>query len=255
MKTLLKAVGMLAIAAGTASADIRLDLPSNHVMLPASAVEAIALDSGATSRGTPVYSSIPGPYSALANGAFAQRDDYVSVHPATGSGNFIMDAFKFAGGVTAVGGILDIFFLDAGLNVVSSFGVTLNTAGDFIWTITPTVPAPAAIGGFMQIQTRTGTTGRWFATSHGCGPRLQQLRLRPRQHVQLRSEDRFVRAPGSPRPRRGSPPRPWWPRRHPSSSLIRTQHEPRAEQIRKFITVGPASRRADLLFVTDPQTT
>lgn len=170
MKTVLKAVGMLAIAAGTASADIRLDLPSNHIMLPASAVTANALDAGGSTRGTPVYSSIPGPYSALANGAFAQRDDYVSVHPATGSGNFIMDAFQFAGGVTAVGGILDIFFLDAGLNVVSSFGVTLGSAGDFIWTITPTVPAPAAIGGFMQIQTRTGTTGRWFATSTPAAP-------------------------------------------------------------------------------------
>lgn len=170
MKTVLKAVGMLAIAAGTASADIRLDLPSNHVMLPASAVEAIALDSGATSRGTPVYSSMVGPFSALAAGAFAHRDDYVSIHPPTGSGNFIMDAFKFAGGVTAVGGILDFFFLDAGLNVVSSFGVTLPSAGDFLWTITPTVPAPAAVGGFLQIQSRTGTTGRWFATSTAAAP-------------------------------------------------------------------------------------
>lgn len=170
MKTVLKAVALLAIAAGTASADIRLDLPSNHVMLPASAVDALALDAGATSRGTPVYSSMAGPFSALAAGTFVHRDDYVSVHPATGSGNFIMDVFQFAGGVTAVGGILDIFFLDAGLNVVSSFGVSLPTAGDFLWTITPTVPAPVAVGGFMQIQSRTGSAGRWFATSTAALP-------------------------------------------------------------------------------------
>ena len=170
MKNVLKIAGVLALAAGTASADIALDLPSNHVMLPASAVSARPLDSVDTNRGAPMYSSIPGPYSALAASAFAHRDDYVSIHPATSSGTFLMDAWRFVGGVTAVGMTLDFFFLDAGLNIVSSFGVPLSSAGNFIWTITPTVPAPVANGGFLQIQVRAGSTGQWFATSTAAAP-------------------------------------------------------------------------------------
>lgn len=175
MKTVLKVVGLLALAAGTASADVRLDLPANHVMLPASAVTANALDSSASDRGAPVYSSIPGGYSAYAAGAFAKIDDYQSIHPATGSGNFKMDAWKFVGGVTAIGGILDFFFLDNSNNVISSFGVTLNTAGDFIWTITPTIPANVAVNGRLQIQNRTGTSGRWFMTTTAPFPGTNSL--------------------------------------------------------------------------------
>ncbi len=170
MKTVLKVVGLLALAAGSASADLVLPLPSNHVMLPASAVMANPLDTSDTSRGAPVYSSIPGPYSALATSAFAYRDDYASIHPATTSGNFMMDAWKFVGGVTTAGMTLDFFFLDSALNVVSSFGVPLSSGGNFIWTITPTVPAPVAINGFLQIQVRTGSTGQWFATAVPASP-------------------------------------------------------------------------------------
>jgi len=170
MKTALKIAGLLALAAGTASADIALPLPSNHAMLPASAVVARPLDSTDATRGVPVYSSIPGPYSALVAGAFAHRDDYQSVHPATGSGNFQMDAMRFVGGVTAVGGILDFFFLDAtGSTIISSFGVAFPSAGDFIWTIT-VGSLPVGVNGQLQIQSRTGTTGRWFATSTAAAP-------------------------------------------------------------------------------------
>ncbi len=177
MKTALKITGLLALAAGTASADIALPLPSNHVMLPASAVVARPLDSTDATRGAPMYSSIPGPYSAFTAGAFAHRDDYQSVHPATGSGNFQMDAMRFVGGVTAVGGILDFFFLDAtGTTVISSFGVTFPSAGDFIWTITMTGgPLPVGVNGQLQIQSRTGTSGRWFMTTTAAAPGTNSL--------------------------------------------------------------------------------
>ncbi|MCW5769400.1 MAG: hypothetical protein KIT19_12025 [Phycisphaeraceae bacterium] len=175
MKTALKVVGVLALVAGSASADIRLDLPSNHVMLPASAVQAIDLSSGAVSRGTPVYSSMLGPFSAFAAGSFAHIDDYQSVHPATASGNFKMDAWRFAGGVTAVNGILDFFFLDNSNNIISSFGVALPSAGDFLWTITPTIPADVAVNGRLQIQSRTGTTGRWYMTTTAPVPGTNSL--------------------------------------------------------------------------------
>lgn len=164
-------VGILALVAlaGSASAGI-IDLPANHFMVPADAISGSALDSEQT-QGTPVYSSIPGPYSAFAAAAFAGKDDYVT--NLGGTGNFTADAFKFVGGVTAVGGILDIFFLDAaGTGVISSFGVALPTAGDFIWTITlnGTSGLPAAKAGQVQIQTRTPSLGRWFLTSTAAAP-------------------------------------------------------------------------------------
>lgn len=152
--------GLLALAAlaGTASADI-ISVPANQPMYEAT---GSPLD-GPSPRGAPVYSSIPGPYFAFAAGAFANRDDYTSTLP--GVGNFTMDAMRFVGGVAAVGNILDFFFLDPANNVVSSFGVSFPQAGDFIWTITLGAGLPAAKVGQMQIQNRTGSTGRWFMTT------------------------------------------------------------------------------------------
>lgn len=161
MKTTISAVCALAMLAGTASADF-IPLPSGHQMLSVEALSAQPLDAAQT-RGTAVYSSIPGPYAALVAGAFANRDDYTT--NMAGTGNFSMDVFVFVGGVQQVGGILDIFMLDNANNVVSSFGVALPQAGDFIWTITLATPINAAKSGQVQIQSGAGTTGRWFATS------------------------------------------------------------------------------------------
>lgn len=156
------AFGLLAVAglAAAASADF-INVPANQRTVLS--VTAAGLDE-VTPAGTPVYAGIPGPYTAYAVGAFAENDDYQT----GGAGNFQCDVVKFVGGVSAVGGTLDFFFLDStGVNVISSFAVALPSAGDFIWTITLT-PGPgftAAHDGRLHIQTRLGTTGRWFMTT------------------------------------------------------------------------------------------
>lgn len=168
MRTTFGILALVALA-GSASAGI-IDLPASHFMVPADAISAADLGSEET-QGTVGYSSIPGPYSAFAAAAFAGKDDYVT--NIAGAGNFTADKFRFVGGVTAVGGILDIFFLDAaGTGVISSFGVSLPSAGDFIWTITLNGVAglPAAKAGQVQIQTRTPSLGRWFLTSTPAAP-------------------------------------------------------------------------------------
>jgi hypothetical protein len=116
-----------------------------------------------------VYDSIGGPYSAFASGAFAQNDDYqanLANTPYLNQSTFQVTTVKFVGGVSAVGGTLDFFFLDAaGANVFSSFSATLGSAGDFIWTITLNPGFYALTNGRLQIQNRTGTSGRWFFTT------------------------------------------------------------------------------------------
>jgi uncharacterized protein (TIGR03382 family) len=169
----MKSVFVLALAAcaGAASAqtfgEARLLQPGEY------SLTATALEAGwAGPEAAPgvVYSGIPGPYTALTAGAFTQRDDYSAAAP-LGDSNRVW-SFTFVGGVAAANGVLDVFFLDTGAigpaNVVSSFGVMLPRAGDFIWTITfnPAIaPRPTiAQNGGVQIQSRTGTAGRWFFT-------------------------------------------------------------------------------------------
>lgn len=124
------------------------------------------LESGVSyeERATVVYTGIPG---TPGYQAFAARtgslgfDDYQS----TMAGNFDnISEFKFVGGVTAAGGILDINFFDADANAVSSVALQLPQAGNFIWTIT-TPGTLAAKNGIMQIVARAGTTGQWFLTA------------------------------------------------------------------------------------------
>jgi hypothetical protein len=143
-------------------------LPVPSTLIQATPADAAELDSLGI-QGTPVYSSIPGPYAAFASGTFATRDDYQTTIPGGFATRFTMDQFKFVGGVSAVGGILDFFILEHNTNnVMASFGVQLGQAGDFIWTIT--LNGGAGIGnipaaGDVQIQTRGTTTGRWFMTT------------------------------------------------------------------------------------------
>ena len=154
------AFGMLAVAglAAAASADF-ITVPQNHRMMSAvaSQLDSVQIET------TVLYSSIPGPYSAFGVASFASNDDYTTT--TGGAGQFECDQLRFVGGVGQVGGILDFFFLDStGTNVISSFGVTLGSAGDFIWTIT-NIGELADHTGRLQIQTRGSTTGRWFMTT------------------------------------------------------------------------------------------
>ena len=165
-----KALACVVVAgcACAAQADL-LQLPDGAPVYNASNSLITSLPLGASdpTDGVPVYSSIPGPYSAFAAGQFASRDDYVSNQ---GGSTFNMDALRFAGGVTTAGMQLDFFLLDSATNVVSSFGVTLPQGGDFIWTIT-VGSLPAATAGFLQIQTHSATdSGRWFLTTTAAAP-------------------------------------------------------------------------------------
>ncbi len=158
------AFGLLAVAglAAAASADF-ITVPQNQRMMTAvaSQLDSVEIET------TVLYSSIPGPYSAFAVGSFASNDDYTTT--TGGAGQFECDQLRFVGGVAQVGGVLDFFFLDStGTNVISSFGVALPSAGDFIWTITG-VASMADHTGRLQIQTRGATTGRWFMTTTAPG--------------------------------------------------------------------------------------
>lgn len=141
--------------------------------VPSTLIQAAPGDAGEIGElapaGTSVYSSLAGPYSAYALGAFANRDDYQTSIAGGFGTRFTMDTFKFVGGVGAVGDVLDFFFIEPGTNnVMASFGVQFSQAGDFIWTIT--LGAGAGIGnipasGDIQIQSRGSATGRWFMTT------------------------------------------------------------------------------------------
>ena len=93
-------------------------------------IEASPLDATFPAVDQMVYSGVPGPYSAFAAGNFAQNDDYqanLAGTPFFGNSQFQVKSMQFVGGVTAVGGILDFFFLDStGTNVRSSFSVAFT---------------------------------------------------------------------------------------------------------------------------------
>lgn len=132
-------------------------------------VESAPLDSTFIAVDEDVYVGQAGPYAAFAAGAFAQNDDYqanLANTPYLALPQFQVAKVIFVGGVTAVGGTLDFFFLDApGTTVVDSFAVSLPSAGDFIWTITLSPGIYADTNGRLQIQNRTGSSGRWWFTS------------------------------------------------------------------------------------------
>lgn len=160
MKT---ALGFLILAgtASTALAGVPLPVPGDQPMIPAANVTFAPLDSVSPAVGPVKYSSIPGPYYAYAAASFAKNDDYVS----TSVGTMAVDTFKFVGGSVLAGGILDIFFLDVtNTTVVDSFGVSLPSGGNFIWSIGLGGAFNADAVGHVQIQTRGTTTGTWFMT-------------------------------------------------------------------------------------------
>ncbi|HYE60622.1 MAG TPA: hypothetical protein VD997_01380 [Phycisphaerales bacterium] len=143
--------------------------------VPASQVRGVSLDQlvgggSYDARVAPVYSGIPGPYSAFAAATGAAGfDDYTST--VTG-GAFTIASLRFVGGVAQANGTMRINFYNPDATLATFANITLPSAGDFIWTITfGTLPdgsdsafvVPSA--GFMEMVVGAGFTGRWFFTT------------------------------------------------------------------------------------------
>lgn len=110
-----------------------------------------------------VFSNMNGSYSAFSPSAgLIGYDDYSST---AGGSSFVLGSLRFVGGVSTAGSTLGFFFFNAGdtglTNVVQSFGTTLNTGGDFIWTIS-NINLVVPTNGIMAIATQNGALGRWF---------------------------------------------------------------------------------------------
>lgn len=151
---------LLALALGASSA-FALDIPEAH----------IDLGGISSAQYSVLYTGIPGPYSTFASAPGVLGIDDYTADPAlmAGEPRIRLNSLQFVGGVTAPGGILDFFFLGpvGDDTVYGAFGVTLPSGGDFIWTISglsAQTGRPLA-SGRMQIQTRTGTSGRWWFTT------------------------------------------------------------------------------------------
>lgn len=154
MKSVLSFVA-LAIAAGSASAIVVSARPINEA-------------AGYGERATSVFTALDAPYVGFAAAAGPIGfDDYTSTMPAGTYDN--LTVMQFVGGVSTVGGRLDInFYLPGSTTVFSSFFVTLPTAGNFIWTIGSDanpinllIPAQ----GVVEMVAASTTTGRWFLST------------------------------------------------------------------------------------------
>jgi hypothetical protein len=114
---------------------------------------------------TIVYSSILGPYTALApaSGLLGEDDYQTTVATPT----FELEALRFVGGVTTAGDDLRFTFLDStGTSTVLSFVVDFAPAGDFIWTISAAGPLGVIdSSGILRVETVGTASGRWFFTS------------------------------------------------------------------------------------------
>lgn len=166
MKTFAAFLAIVAVA-GTASA---IDISARPITDTATYAE----------RATSIFSAIPGPYSAFAAAPGALGfDDYSST---LADGTFdTLTVFQFVGGVSTVGGRIDInFYLPGSATVFSSFAVNLPQAGNFIWTIGSdanplNVLIPA--DGVVELVAASTTTGRWFlsATAPSLGTEVRSF--------------------------------------------------------------------------------
>jgi len=113
----------------------------------------------------PIYSNMvltpPNyPVSGSNPAAYIAVDDYVSTAPAGGASP--LTSMSFAGGVSAVGGILYFQFLDVSQNVVTGFGIQFPAAGNAVWNF----PLGGAISvpnaGYLAVAPADGTTGTWY---------------------------------------------------------------------------------------------
>jgi hypothetical protein len=188
MKSLVSAGAMAALAGTAFGMGETLDR-SNATILTANTPgititrEEIGTHTNVDRQGTAIYNTLVGGYVASppSSGTLGV-DDYGTTLSPSGAPNgapttafdtFHLCAYRFAGGVTAAGGVLfmDFFFND--FSFADSFGVQLNTAGNFIWTIT--IGNPGALNvpteGFHLLSANTNTnigpltTGTWFLNS------------------------------------------------------------------------------------------
>jgi MYXO-CTERM domain-containing protein len=160
------AIVIVAALAGTAFADVSLsDIDrTGYSMFNA---QGVALD-GTENRGsgTTYYDNQAGPYSAFPPAGAADNPLGVADYQSTAVNNIAVDEFIFVGGVDTIGAVVFFDFFDAGGNFLDGFGVALPSAGDFIWTITPT-DLEIAADGLVQMTIDDGTLGpaglgRWF---------------------------------------------------------------------------------------------
>ena len=122
--------------------------------------------------GNNMYSAMTGPFAgfAAATGNLG-FDDYVGiVPPGDADGNSPLEEFGFVGGVTTVGGIVQIQVYNVNSDLVNFVNIALPSAGNFIWTITPSlVPGDDFFSipnaGFVQMVAAPTTTGQWFLST------------------------------------------------------------------------------------------
>ncbi len=151
MKTFAAFLAIVAVA-GTASA---IDISARPI------TDAVTYGERATS----IFSAIPGPYNAFAAASGAMGFDDYSSTLADGTYDNLT-VFQFVGGVSTIGGRIDVnFYLPGSNSVFSTFFVNLPQAGNFIWTIgSDANPLNLLIpaDGVVEMVAASTTTGRWF---------------------------------------------------------------------------------------------
>ena len=162
------AIVTIIAAAGMASADVTMESVSDRSGYQI--FNATATEIGTQSRGgvgPTQYDNVaagPGGYVAFPPSATNPigTADYQSV----ATNNILMDEFMFVGGVDVDGGTVFFDFFDAAGAFVDGFGVSLASAGNFIYTITTGGTVEAAAGGFVQMTVDDGgfsvPNAQWF---------------------------------------------------------------------------------------------
>ncbi len=96
-------------------------------------------------------------------------DDYTSI----ASGTTQITEFRFVGGVQQAGGVMFVDFFDSTGAAIDGFGIQLDGAGNFVYTITVNSEVDVANVGFVQISLDDDgrfadgvqTTGQWFLSA------------------------------------------------------------------------------------------
>lgn len=122
--------------------------------------------------GNDMFRAMDGPFAgfAAATGNLG-FDDYAGiVPPGDADGNSPLEEFGFVGGVTTVGGVIQIQVYNVNADLVNFVNIALPSAGNFIWTLTPTlVPGDDFFSvpnaGYVQIVAAPTTTGQWFLST------------------------------------------------------------------------------------------
>jgi hypothetical protein len=122
--------------------------------------------------GNDMFRAMDGPFAgfAAATGNLG-FDDYAGViPPGDADGNSPLEEFGFVGGVTTVGGTIQIQAYNSNGDLTNFVNIALPSAGNFIWTITPSlIPGDEffsiANSGYIQLVAAPTTTGQWFLST------------------------------------------------------------------------------------------